>query len=119
MKGFRPLVAELKRIIEIGWYDGVGDAAPLYFVVKIYKDLTSRRRFFPTVARRDFYRLKPSFEGSVATQIVEVEDTNYDPAQFTHTTEAAVVKAIVHRIRSDFEPDYRVRGSKPGLLTRR
>jgi hypothetical protein len=119
MKRDRSLVVELKRTIEIGWYGGIGEVPPIYLVVKIYRDLRTKHRFYPTVGRRDFYSLKPSLEGQVATQIVEVEDTNYDPAEFTRTTEAAAVKAIVDRIRSMFEPDYRPRASKSKRPTRR
>lgn len=119
MKGYSPLVAELRRTVEIGWYGGIGDAAPIYLVVKVYRDLAAKKRFFPTVARRDFYRLKPNAEGKAATQIVEVEDTNFDPNEFTRTTEAAATKAIVDRIRSMFEPAYRKRAVKSARRKRR
>jgi hypothetical protein len=106
MRRDKPRVLHLVRTIEIGWYERA-EAPPTYFVIHIYKDLRARRHYVPVVSRRDFYDLKRNSSARAASQILEVEDTNYDSEKFARPTAAASANAILHQIRTDFEPEYR------------
>ena len=102
----KPRVLELLRTVELGPYE-IANAAPMHFVVKIYKHVEKPRTFLPIVFRRDIYRLKPSFATGVADETVEVTDDNYLSENFVRASAAAALKAIVEKIRTDYEPDFR------------
>ena len=101
-------IVELLRTIEVGPYDCAGEA-PWHFIVNTYKDLDKPRVFLPVVFRREVYRMMRRRAKATTNEQVDILVRDFEPERFRRTSARAAEAAILHHIRTKFEPGYRRR----------